>query len=173
MQGPLKISCVCVLFWGQKEGRSVVFIIFSKKALFQKRLKTQVWTSLFTFISGPDFPVCNIRALSNPASQSLEVRGVEQGQGLRTLGFLARRMRSPGEAEGLFLWEMAPAPSPLHLLCTSLLGIQLSWSGLTLWAMEDTSGALSPLCPCLEVRSLGQRRWLWLPANEVISEVGR
>lgn len=112
MQGPLKISCVCVLFWGQKEGRSVVFIIVSKKALFQKRLKTQVWTSLFTFISGPDFPVCNIRALSNPASQSLEVRGVEQGQGLRTLGFLARRMRSPGGSRGTIPLGDGPCPQP-------------------------------------------------------------
>lgn len=49
------------------------------------------------------------------------------------------------------------------------------WSGLTLWAMGDTFGALSPFRPFLEIRVSGSlgRRWLRLLEDEVIPEVGR
>lgn len=57
------------------------------------------------------------------------------------LGFLVRCMRTPGEAEGLFLREMATG-SPALSTCSSLPpGNPVSWSGLTLWVI--------PPGPCL------------------------
>lgn len=79
-------------------------------------------------------------------------RAADQG----ALGSLVRCLRTPGEAEGLFLWEMVADCAPPAPALHSLLGIQASWSGLTLWAMGGTSGALAPFCLCLAMRVSGK-----------------
>lgn len=82
---------------------------------------------------------------------------------------------SPGEAEGPFLWELvsapwAPAPTlwfppgnPVVLVRPDLVD------------HKDTSGALSPLCACMNLRvSTEPGAGVAVPlSDEVISEVGR
>lgn len=98
-------SCVFACCSGGGSWESVAFIIFSKKALFQKWLKTRVGPSLFPISStfGLGFPAHNVRGSPTtqaPISQSLDRRGEEWGRGPGCFGLLGEVHEDTGGGRG-------------------------------------------------------------------------
>lgn len=106
----------------RRRGEHSFFIIFSKKALFQKWLKTQVWPlfvpchlHLWTGVPCPQHR--RLTPTQAPISQSLDMSGEEQGRGPRCFGLLGEMHEDTWGSRGvLFLWETVTDPvHPQHL----------------------------------------------------------